>query len=191
MKKILAIALILLLTLGLAAPVMAATSDENKETLIKLIDCNETSAYKRIINQAVKIIRNDAITISDEQLSELTNLVVSGDALALTFKGYSADDYTAEEQQTALGVADQVCKILDVSYTIDPTNDPQGDSSIVVSIYKNGILLGKIDSDAKTDLVDGANVWYLIGGAVLLLAALAMVFVLIKKRRTQTETETA
>ncbi len=173
-KRILILALCVVLTFLCASAAFAATSDQNKATLMAALKQTVLAEYDGIINQVQKLLYQDAVTVSDEQLADLMALTVSNESLSFVDRGTNLNDYTTEEQAVAFDLIDKVAAILDVTYKIEDTNDQQSNTGFVLSVYKDGRLLGKVNSDAKTDVGDTPGYWYLIVGGALLLTAVVI-----------------
>lgn len=181
MKRLLLIILSLLLLFS-AAAAYADTDKENKDALMAALNETALSDYPKLVNQVKKILYMDIVTVSDEQRDALLNLTVDTD-LTFTDKGADFSNYTKEEQETALSILTKVSDTLGLTYTLDGTNDPQGDSSITVNVYKDGVLLGIIDSDAKTDL-NHVSYGTLVAGILCILAGLAFIGILAKRKQS-------
>lgn len=188
MKRMLCVVLAALLLL-FASVSLAATDDENKDKIMESLEKTVLSNHPAILKQVERILYMDALTVSDEQATELLALKLAQSDLTFVDKGTSLYDYTEQEQEIAIDYINRVCTILDISYTISPTNDKQSDNAVVISVYKDGKLLGKIDSDAKTDLADGPTIWYLVAGGACVLAAIALAIVLAARKRRANVTE--
>lgn len=182
-KRILTLLAVAILMLAFASSAFAATSDENKATLLTALKQTVVAQYDGVYNQITKLLNQDAVTVSDEQLASLLALTVSNESLTFVNRGTNLNDYTAEEQAVAFDMIDKVANILGVTYKVEDTNDAQSNTGFVLSVYKDGKLLGKINSDAKTDVGGTPRYWYLIIGGALLLTAVAIPLLTRKKAR--------
>ena len=113
--------------------------------------------------------------------------ILSSVETAITTKTLSAnaslDSYTAEDLSIAIDLINSVCNALDLDCSIDPSNDSQNEYARVITIKKDGKVLGRINSDAKTDVATVASpVWIILGG-VLVLGAVGVAVVLLTRRR--------
>ena len=173
-KKLLALLLCAVLALTAASAAFAATSEENKAEIMTALNQTVLSGYAGILNQIQKILNQDSLTVTDEQKTQLLALTVSDESLTFVNRGTNLNDYSAEEKAVAFDLIDRVADILGLTYKIEDTNDAQSNTGFVLSVYQNGKLLGKINSDAKTDTDGTPSYWYLILGAVLLAAAVVI-----------------
>ena len=78
-----------------------------------------------------------------------------------------------------------MCHELGLGYSIDPSNDSQNEYARVLTITKNGKVLGKINSDAKTDVGERPSIGWIIGGGILIggAAVLGLILVLAVTRK--------
>ena len=146
MKRMLCVVLAALLLL-FASVSLAATDDENKDKIMESLEKTVLSNHPAILKQVERILYMDALTVSDEQATELLALKLAQSDLTFVDKGTSLYDYTEQEQEIAIDYINRVCTILDISYTISPTNDKQSDNAVVISVYKDGKLLGDVHPD--------------------------------------------
>lgn len=181
----LALAACAALSLALAPSALAATSEENKATLMAALDKTVVAEHEEIRSQIQKLLYQDAVSVTDAQLADLLALTVSNEQLSFIDRGANLNDYTPEEQAVAFDVIDRVAGILGVTYKIEDTNDQQSNMGFVLSVYKDGKLLGKINSDAKTDVAGTPRVWYLVVGGALLLAAVAVIPLAARRRAAE------
>ncbi|MDD3401466.1 MAG: hypothetical protein PHT58_07570 [Eubacteriales bacterium] len=188
MKKTITIIIAALLLVCMAVPAAANTDAENKEKLLDTLKENlDMDTCLTIYNCIEKIINKEQVTVSDEQLSQLLAIDFAKELADVTDKGVKWSDYSDAEQASAINVATQICSIMGLTYRIDTANDPQQESNISVSIYKDGVFLGSIYADAKTDVAVSPSVWYLVGGGALVLLAVIVAVVVFRKRNVQTE----
>jgi hypothetical protein len=101
----------------------------------------------------------------------------------------SLDHYTDEDFEIAAGLIENICAELGLEYSIDPSNDSQNEYARVITIKKDGKLIGRINSDAKTDVGSvPSKGWIIVGGiligAAAIFAIVLVVFVERKKKRT-------
>ena len=78
-----------------------------------------------------------------------------------------------------------ICDELGLGYSIDPSNDSQNEYARVITVTKNGKVLGRINSDAKTDVGERPSIGWIIGGGVLIggAAVLGLILVLAVTRK--------
>ena len=88
------------------------------------------------------------------------------------FKGKKAREKAAE-------LIEKIANELGLEYSIDPSNDSQNEYARVVTIRKDGKLIGRINSDAKTDVGDAPSLGWIIGGGILIGAAAVFAVVLV------------
>ena len=159
------------------------TSDEYKDMLMEAFDQTVLGSDTNIREQLKKILYLDAITVD----AAAYHAILSSVETAITTKTLSAnaslDSYTAEDLSIAIDLINSVCNALDLDCSIDPSNDSQNEYARVITIKKDGKVLGRINSDAKTDVATVASpVWIILGG-VLVLGAVGAAVVLLTRRR--------
>lgn len=138
--------------------------------------------------QISKILYRDDITVTAENYTHIVIAVNKAIKEGKLSEGASLSHYTEADMRLAVELIDSICDELDVDYSIDPSNDSQNEYARVVTISKNGKVLGKINSDAKTDLGDLPSIGWVIGGGVLITAAAAFGLALVvyaSKRKEQ------
>lgn len=138
--------------------------------------------------QIAKILYLDEITVTAENY---VNIVKTVNRVLKTSKisdSATLNHYTDEDLAVASEIIKGICDELGLGYSIDPSNDSQNEYARVITITKNGKTLGKINSDAKTDLGDQPSIGWIIGGGVLIGAAAAfgIVLVVVSGRRKRT-----
>ena len=94
-------------------------------------------------------------------------------------EGAALNHYTDEDFAIAAELIGGICDELGLGYSIDPSNDSQNEYARVVTITKNGKVLGKINSDAKTDVGERPSVGWIIGGGVLIGGAAVLGLILV------------
>lgn len=159
------------------------TSDEYKALLMDAFDQTVLGANTNVREQIKKILYRDEITVDATAYHAIITAVEQSIETHALSAGASLDSYTAEDLAVAVELIDAVCGALGLDFTIDPSNDSQNEYARVITIKKDGKVLGKINSDAKTDVADApSGLWLIAGGALLLAAAGAAVALLMRRR---------
>jgi len=159
------------------------TSDEYKALLMDAFDQTVLGANTKVREQIKKILYRDEITVDATAYHAILTAVEQSVSTHALSAGASLDSYTAEDLAVAVELIDAVCSALDLDCSIDPSNDSQNEYARVITVKKNGKVLGKINSDAKTDVAEVPSGLWLIAGGVLLLAAAGAAVVLLMRRR--------
>ena len=135
--------------------------------------------------QMSKILYLDDITVTADNYNRIILLVQKAIDTQKLSDGASLDHYTDEDFAIAAELIGGICDELGLGYSIDPSNDSQNEYARVVTITKNGKVLGKINSDAKTDVGERPSVGWIIGGGVLIggAAVLGLILVLAVTRK--------
>ncbi|MDO4543438.1 MAG: hypothetical protein Q4C01_02695 [Clostridia bacterium] len=184
MKKFIAVLVAVLLTVAFCATAAADTQQNKTELLARLKEVLNGEEGLDIYNQVEKIIQRDEIEVSDDQLASVLAIDYSEALGDVEYKGIVWSEYTDSEQASAMRLANEVCDILGLTFNIDPSNDSQREGYISISVYKDGKLMGVIDGDAKTDVVNRPVIWYLVGGGVLVVIAIVLAVVVFRRRDT-------
>lgn len=193
LKKTFAVLLALLL---LAAGISAAlaegeeifidavhTSDEYKDMLMDSFDQTVLGKNTNVRQQLKKILYLDAITVDAAAYNRIITAVNEAIRTQSLSEGASIDSYTQADFDIAVNLISEICGALGLDFSIDPSNDSQNEYARVITIRKDGKVLGKINSDAKTGVANPASiVWIAVGGALLLLAFGLLIRQLTRKR---------
>ena len=123
--------------------------------------------------QISKILYLDNVTVTAENYTHIVQLVNKTLKENKLSDDVSLNHYTDEDFEVAVQIIKGVCDELGLGYSIDPSNDSQNEYARVITITKDGKVLGKINSDAKTDIGDRPSIGWIIGGGVLIAAAAA------------------
>lgn len=159
-----------------------------KDLLMNAFDQAQFGKNESLRAQIAKILYRDEVTVTADNYNRI--LLLAKDAIhsESLSENASLDHYTDEDFAVAASLIDSVCRELGLGYSIDPSNDSQNEYARVLTITKNGKVLGKINSDAKTDIGERPPVGWIIGGGVLIGGAavlgLILVFAVSRKKRT-------
>ena len=126
-----------------------------------------------------KILYLDDITVTADNYNRIILLVQKAIDTQKLSDGASLDHYTDEDFAIAAELIEMIANELGLEYSIDPSNDSQNEYARVVTIKKDGKLIGRINSDAKTDVGDAPSLGWIIGGGVLIGAAAVFAVVLV------------
>ena len=168
-----------------------ATEDQDgyKDLLMDTFKQTSIGQNTSIRAQVQKILYLDDITVSAENYTHIILAVNKALKSGKLSDGASLSHYTDEDLKLAVELIDSICDELDLGYSIDPSNDSQNEYARVITITKNGKVLGKINSDAKTDLGELPPIGWIIGGGVLITAAAAFGLVLVLRASRRKETD--
>lgn len=166
----------------------AKGQDDYKDLLMDTFKLTTLGQNATLRAQIGKILYRDEITVTAENYTHIVLAVNKAMKEGKLSDNASLESYTEDDLNLAAGLIDSICEELGVDYSIDPSNDSQNEYARVITISKNGKVLGKINSDAKTDLGDLPSVGWIIGGGVLLAASAAfgIALVLVASRRKET-----
>ncbi len=171
------------------APVIGAsgTSDDYKTLLKQQLEKTVIGADASLRNQIEKILDMDEVVVSADAYTTIVKAVQESIDNSALSNGASLNSYTEADYEIAVKLIEKICDALDLDYEIDPSNDSQNEYARVITIKKNGKVLGKINSDTKTDVEDEAilsggsgvskYVWIIVGSALIVLAAAAAVII--------------
>ena len=138
--------------------------------------------------QISKILYLDDITVDADNYTHIVRLINETLKENKLSEDATLDHYTEEDFEVAVKIIKGICDELGLGYSIDPSNDSQNEYARVITITKNGKVLGKINSDAKTDIGDRPSIGWIIGGGVLITLAaafgIALVVIAGRKKRT-------
>ena len=165
------------------------TSDEYKDLLMDSFDLTVLAEDENIRAQLKRILYRDEIVVDALAYSRIISAVNKAIETESLSEGASLDAYTEADMQIAADLIASICDALDLDFSIDPSNDSQNEYARVITIKKDGKLLGRINSDAKTDVGDAPSLGWIIGGGVLIGAAAIFAIALVvimerKKKRT-------
>ena len=180
MKKIVAVLMLLVLTVGMMAlPVSAATPKE------QLIACTRENMPEQLVTKYLPAIENTLryITVSQEQADQICAIIVETREYFETtggFKGVTLHYYSREQQMYAVDVVAEICEILGLTSRYTFSTDADHDFDVVITIYDAaGRRLAIMDGDAikQTNVPYAVNYTYVAGAVALLLAAVAAAIV--------------
>ena len=152
-----------------------------KEMLMDSFDQTLLGQNRNLRNQLTKILFLEEITVTADNYRNIVKRVNETISKQTLSEGASLDHYTDEDFQVAAELIRDICAELELDCSIDPSNDSQNEYAKVVTIKKNGKVLGQINSDAKTDVANSPEIGWIIGGGVLIAAAAAFGLVLLVK----------
>ena len=147
------------------------TSDAYKSRLMDAFDKTLLGKNVNLRNQITKILYMEEITVTRENYDNIIRAVNDTISKQSLSQGAALDHYTDEDFAIAANLIKSICSELGLDYSIDPSNYPQNEYAKVITIRKDGKVLGKINSDAKTDTVNTPKIGWIIGGGVLIAAA--------------------
>ncbi len=162
-------------------------SDTYKERLMDSFDQTVLSLDKNLRNQLRNVLYREEITVTAENYKNIMRYVNDAMTKRSLSEDAALDHYTEQDYNIAVELIEKICDELDLDYSIDPSNDSQNEFTKVITIKKNGKVLGRINSDAKTDEVEEIaaedpkkpQIGWIIGGGVLIAAAAVFGVVLI------------
>lgn len=149
----------------------AGDSDTYKEMLMDSFDQTLLGKNESLRKQLWNVLRNDEIVVTADNYNNIIAYVKDTIEKQQLSENASIDRYTDADFEIAAELINKVCDELDLEYSIDPSNDSQNEYARVITIKKNGKLLGRINSDAKTDVSERPSNGWLIGGVALIAAA--------------------
>jgi hypothetical protein len=167
----------------------AGDSDTYKELLMDSFDQTLLGKNESLRNQLWNVLRNDAIIVTADNYNNIVRYVKDTIDKQTLSDDAAIDHYTDADFEIAADLINRVCDELGLEYSIDPSNDSQNEYARVITIKKNGKLLGRINSDAKTDVGNRPSTGWIIGGGVLIgaaaIAAAVLAAVTGRKRRRE------
>lgn len=173
-----------------AIVISAAQTDDSvyKDLLMDALDQTLLGKNVSLRAQIAKILYLDEVTVNADQYNRIVILVQNAIRTQRLSDNAALDSYTDEDFAIAAELIGGICDELGLGFSIDPSNDSQNEYARVVTVTKNGKVLGQINSDAKTDVGDRPSIGWIIGGGVLICgaAALGLVLVLAVTRRRRT-----
>lgn len=157
----------------------AGDSDTYKSWLMDSFDQTLLGQDENIRRQVWNILRSEEITVTADNYRNIVRYVNETVSKQKLSENASLDHYTDEDFEIAAELIEKICTELGLEYTIDPSNDSQNEYARVITIKKDGKLLGRINSDAKTDVGSAPSLGWIIGGGILIAAAAAFAIVLV------------
>jgi hypothetical protein len=157
----------------------AGSSDTYKEWLMDSFDQTLLGKNENLRRQLFNILRSDEITVTADNYKNILRYVNDTVSKQQLSEDAALDHYTDEDFTIAAELIEKIANELGLEYSIDPSNDSQNEYARVVTIKKDGKLIGRINSDAKTDVSDAPSSGWIIGGGVLIGAAAVFAVVLV------------
>ena len=177
MRKTLILVLTVILLASVCLPALAEGEDiyidpvhsskEYKDMLMDSFDRTVLGKNSNVREQLKKILYLDAVTVDAAAYNTIISAVNEAIVSSTLSPNASLDSYTKEDLAIAVDLISEICSALDLDFTMDPSIDPQNEYARVITIRKDGIVLGKINSDAKTDVAGRSSVLWLILAALL------------------------
>ncbi|MBQ5992027.1 MAG: hypothetical protein IJL62_05710 [Clostridia bacterium] len=167
----------------------AGDSDTYKSWLMDSFDQTVLGKDETLRRQLYNILRSEEIVVTADNYRNIVRYVNETVAKERLSEGASLDHYTEADFEIAAELIERISAELGLEYSIDPSSDSQNEYARVITIRKNGKLLGRINGDAKTDVGSVPSKGWIIGGGVLIGAAAVFAVVLIvfverRKKRT-------
>ena len=132
--------------------------------------------------QLKKILYLDAVSVDAKAYNTIISAVNNAVSSSMLSPGASLDSYTKDDLEIAISLIGEICDALDLDFTLDPSIDSQNEYARVITVRKDGIVLGKINSDAKTDVAGrGSPVWLILAGILAVFGATAGMMLLTRK----------
>lgn len=157
----------------------ARDSDTYKEWLMDSFDQTLLGKNENLRRQIEHVLRSEEITVTADNYKNIIRYVNEAVSNQQLSQDAALDHYTEEDFEVAAQLIEKIANELGLEYSIDPSNDSQNEYARVITIKKNGKLLGRINSDAKTDVGDAPSLGWIIGGGILIGAAAVFAVVLI------------
>jgi hypothetical protein len=170
-----------------AAPAVTAEPTAEPSDAVDITPVGDSDAYKSMLmdsfdqtllgkdqslrRQLLNILRSEEITVTADSYRNIVRYVNDTVAKQKLSEGASLEHYTDADFEIAAELIEKIANELGLQYSIDPSNDSQNEYARVITIKKNGKLLGRINSDAKTDVGDAPALGWIIGGGILIGAA--------------------
>ncbi len=164
-------------------------SDAYKDMLMDSFDQTLLGKNENLRRQLYNILRSDWITVTPDNYKNIIRYVNEAIREQKLSDEASLEHYTDEDFEVAAELIEKIANELGLEYSIDPSNDSQNEYARVITIRKDGKLIGRINSDAKTDVGNvPSRGWIIVGGiligAAAIFAVVLVVFVERKKKRT-------
>ena len=194
MKRMISALLLCVLLLTAALPAFAEgediyidavhLSDEYKDMLMDSFDRTVLGQNSNVREQLKKILYLDTVTVDAAAYNQIIAAVNKAITTETLSTGATLDAYTESDLAIAAELISEICDALDLDFAIDPSIDSQNEYARVITIKKNGKVLGRINSDAKTDVANPASVlWIVIGGLLLLVSLWLGLWQMTQRRR--------
>lgn len=163
----------------------AGDSDTYKEWLMDSFDQTLLGKDENLRRQLFNVLRSEEIVVTADNYKNIVRYVNDTVEQQTLSEGAALNNYTDEDFAVAAELIEKICGELGLEYSIDPSNDSQNEYARVITIKKNGKLIGRINSDAKTDVGDAPSLGWIIGGGILIGAAaiFAIVLAVLTERR--------
>ncbi len=192
MRKICIILLASILLTAISLPAFAEgedihidpvhSSQEYKDMLMDSFDRTVLGQNANVREQLRKILYLDSVTVDAAAYNAIISSVNDAISSRTLSPGASLDSYTKEDLEIAVSLISQICNALDLDFTMDPSIDSQNEYARVITIRKDGIVLGKINSDAKTDVAGrGSVIWLIFAGSLAILGVSSGMILLTRK----------
>lgn len=157
----------------------AGDSDTYKGWLMDSFDQTLLGKNENLRQQLQHVLRSDEIVVTADNYKNILRYVNETVKQQKLSDDAALDHYTDEDFAIAAELIEKIANELGLEYSIDPSNDSQNEYARVVTIKKNGKLIGRINSDAKTDVGDAPSLGWIIGGGILIGAAAVFAVVLV------------
>ncbi len=157
----------------------AGDSNTYKEWLMDSFDQTLLGKNENLRRQLLHILRSDEIVVTADNYKNILRYVNETVNQQQLSEDAALDHYTDEDFTVAAELIEKIANELGLEYSIDPSNDSQNEYARVVTIKKDGKLIGRINSDAKTDVGDAPSLGWIIGGGILIGAAAVFAVVLV------------
>ncbi|MBQ6234950.1 MAG: hypothetical protein IJK54_03465 [Clostridia bacterium] len=157
----------------------AGDSNTYKEWLMDSFDQTLLGKNENLRRQLLHILRSDEIVVTADNYKNILRYVNETVNQQQLSEDAALDFYTDEDFTIAAELIEKIANELGLEYSIDPSNDSQNEYARVVTIKKDGKLIGRINSDAKTDVGDAPSLGWIIGGGILIGAAAVFAVVLV------------
>lgn len=161
------------------------SDDAYKDLLMDALDQTVLSKDESLRSQIRKILYLDDVIVDAAAYNSIISSVTDAIENENLSENASLSAYTEADLAIAVDLIGDICTALDLEYSIDPSNDSQNEFARVITISKDNKVLGKLNSDAKTDTVNTANVLWLIIGGTLLFTAFVVGLYLFTRKRTE------
>ena len=154
-------------------------SDAYKSMLMDSFDRTLLGRDENLRRQLLNILRRDEITVTADNYKNIIRFVNEAIKEQRLSENASLDYYTDADFEMAADLIEKIATELGLEYSIDPSNDSQNEYARVITIKKDGKVLGRINSDAKTDVGNTPSRGWIIGGGILIAAAAVFAVVLV------------
>ncbi len=154
-------------------------SEAYKNMLMDSFDQTLLGKDENLRRQLLNILRRDEITVTADNYKNIIRFVSETIKEQRLSENASLDHYTDADFEIAADLIEKIAAELGLDYSIDPSNDSQNEYARVITIKKDGKVLGRINSDAKTDVGNAPSRGWIIGGGILIGAAAVFAVVLV------------